>query len=673
MTASLVPMNGNAVRSGQRFNRNHRCPICDGSENDPRGQERRCFGYLSSDGLYAHCSRAERAGTLDAHATSNTFAHRLRGPCKCGVTHGNDDTQSREAEATYRYLDEKGVHVMDVVRFPGKQFRQRKADGTWKLDGVRRVPYRLPELLAAGDGIVFVVEGEKDVETLRSHGLIATCNPGGAGKWHTVADSLPRAFAGRDVVIIPDGDEVGRKHAADVALSLSSIAASVRLVEVPGAKDATDWFRAGGTVEALQDLVARIEPGSPVQQTADNTRPRWHRMPDLVETIMVRARDPWIPLTLGDEEIARVRQGGMVVIMGPTGSGKTSFVAGLLVAHARERGPVVVLSRELPADELAARAIGMQLDASWFDVLTGKVMRSEMDRAANLPRMVVLERRDAHLAGLSAAIESLRGEWPGESILVAIDYVQIIESQERETRAKVADVISQIDDIARAHSVVVLAISQMSRAASTASRAGEKMGVASADAGAESAAIERAATLTLAIGSSGPQREDGTCAVDLSIGKARMGQGDRVLPMSYCGKSGRWRVAGDARPAADVRAEKVGRLGEAKVNAARLAMVAYADRSDEPVTGAQLIAQAHQGKDTGRAALRLALELGELVEVRLKKPRAPTWQLWTRARAEASGVSIVERGSQGTPVEQPAVNGKASMERWWDPTEGATP
>ena len=38
--------------------------------------------------------------------------------------------------------------------------------------------YRLVEVLEAP--IVFIVEGEKDVETLRSHGFVATTNAGGA-------------------------------------------------------------------------------------------------------------------------------------------------------------------------------------------------------------------------------------------------------------------------------------------------------------------------------------------------------------------------------------------------------------------------------------------------------------------------------------------------------------
>ncbi len=45
-------------------------------------------------------------------------------------------------------------------------------------------PYRLPELAAADPRrSVFVVEGEKDADRLAALGAVATCNPGGAGKW----------------------------------------------------------------------------------------------------------------------------------------------------------------------------------------------------------------------------------------------------------------------------------------------------------------------------------------------------------------------------------------------------------------------------------------------------------------------------------------------------------
>ncbi len=158
-------------------------------------------------------------------------------------------------ETTYRYVDEQGRLLFEVVRRPGKQFVQRRPDGagwTYNLNGTRRVLYRLAEL-AQDDArrAVFVVEGEKDADRLRELGMIATTNPGGAGKWRA---EYAEHLRGRHVVVLPDDDEPGRRHAADVARSLHSIAADVRIVELPGVRekgDVSDWLDAGGTVEEL--------------------------------------------------------------------------------------------------------------------------------------------------------------------------------------------------------------------------------------------------------------------------------------------------------------------------------------------------------------------------------------------------------------------------------------
>jgi len=136
--------------------------------------------------------------------------------------------------ARYDYTDESGALLFQVERLEPKSFRQRRPDkGGWlyKLDGVRRVLYRLPELLATpADALVFIVEGEKDVDALHAVGLTATCNPGGAGKWRAEYDEHLR---NRHVVVIPDADETGRRHADDVVLHLLPIAASVRCLELP--------------------------------------------------------------------------------------------------------------------------------------------------------------------------------------------------------------------------------------------------------------------------------------------------------------------------------------------------------------------------------------------------------------------------------------------------------
>jgi putative DNA primase/helicase len=166
---------------------------------------------------------------------------------------------SRELVAAYDYRNERGDLLFQVCRFEPKTFRQRRPDGkggwTWSVKGVRRVPYRLPELLVApADCIVFVVEGEKDADRLASLGLFATCNPGGAGKWQS---SFSQFFQGRDIVILPDNDDAGRDHAQSIATNLATVAARVRIPELPGLPpkgDVSDWLAAGGSRDELERL-----------------------------------------------------------------------------------------------------------------------------------------------------------------------------------------------------------------------------------------------------------------------------------------------------------------------------------------------------------------------------------------------------------------------------------
>src|SRR5262249_46390852 len=147
----------------------------------------------------------------------------------------------------YDYRDEQGKLLYQVCRFEPKDFRQRRAlEGggfSWKLGDVRRVLYRLQELKAAIDAdsnhspLVFAVEGEKDVDRLRSIGFVATCNAGGAAAKNSKSKWLPEysdSLGGCHVVIPPDNDEPGRNHAKTVARSLHGKAASVKILELPG-------------------------------------------------------------------------------------------------------------------------------------------------------------------------------------------------------------------------------------------------------------------------------------------------------------------------------------------------------------------------------------------------------------------------------------------------------
>jgi hypothetical protein len=176
-----------------------------------------------------------------------------------------DGSGGRRLVAEYDYRDEKGELLFQVVRFEPKDFRQRRPDGsggwTWNLNGARRVLYRLPDLSTAHS--IIVCEGEKDCETARALGLVATCNPHGAGKWRPeYADTL----SGKRVCIIADADEPGRKHAKDIATSLFGKVASLRVLELPGAKDLTEWVAHGRTREALLQLLRSASEWKPASQ-----------------------------------------------------------------------------------------------------------------------------------------------------------------------------------------------------------------------------------------------------------------------------------------------------------------------------------------------------------------------------------------------------------------------
>lgn len=172
---------------------------------------------------------------------------------------GNSELHSRVV-AKFDYRDEGGNLLFQVLRYEPKDFRQRKpklgGGWEWRVKGVRVIPYRLPELLSNPDAVVYVVEGEKDVDSLGGLGLIATCNAMGAGNWTAEHAAF---LKGRIVVVLPDNDDAGLNHALAVRQSLSGVAASVKVVQLPGLAekgDVSDWLTVGGTRERLEEIVS---------------------------------------------------------------------------------------------------------------------------------------------------------------------------------------------------------------------------------------------------------------------------------------------------------------------------------------------------------------------------------------------------------------------------------
>jgi hypothetical protein len=311
----------------------------------------------------------------------------------------------------------------------------------------------------------------------------------------------------------------------------------------------------------------------------------------------------------------------------------------LLIEHAIERGPALSFTLELPPVEWIARAIGSRCDASWLSVLRGELTDEQM--IAALPeRLDIVGRHEARsLAEYESAIDALQADYPGQPLLTAVDYVQIMPSAEREVRRQVADVMERLDDIARRKRIATIPLSQGSRASARALSSGEKLGADTADAGAEAAELERWSSLTIAIGKLGAKAEDGTRATDISIGKGRHVEGDTVIAARFNGRIGRFRLTGAPRLADEVRTERAGEKQTAEQATAELAILKGAEIAKEPQTRADLEALAK--RPASRLAVAALLKRGDLVEVMRKKPRAKAWLIWTPAQATAAGVQIV--------------------------------
>lgn len=185
---------------------------------------------------------------------------------------------SKRIDATYDYTDENGVLLFQVVRYFPKEFRQRQPDGKgdwlWKMEGVRRVLFRLPQVLEAkaNGETIYLTEGEKDALALVKLGLAATTHAGGAGKWR---EEYTKTLTDCHVVMVPDQDEAGRKHRDLVQSALTPYVASFAVVNLP-LKDAADWVAQGGTRFDLEGLIDAEPPQNspPKPEPADDFRPQ---------------------------------------------------------------------------------------------------------------------------------------------------------------------------------------------------------------------------------------------------------------------------------------------------------------------------------------------------------------------------------------------------------------
>ena len=178
-----------------------------------------------------------------------------------------------EQEWAYQDEDRQTVFVKQRYKIgeTGKTYRLYKVDPDGRkhptLGDARIVPYNLPALLDAKTAgrNVFLVEGEKAADAIKSIGMIATTAHTGAGSWPA---AITEYFAGAQVIIVPDNDVAGWGYAYKAAEAILPIVKSLKVVDLGlqgQGDDAFEFIEAGG---GRAELVALVK-AAPIITTLD--------------------------------------------------------------------------------------------------------------------------------------------------------------------------------------------------------------------------------------------------------------------------------------------------------------------------------------------------------------------------------------------------------------------
>jgi len=261
--------------------------------------------------------------------------------------------------AQYVYTDEAGDPLIRVTRTWPKSFRQERwdpADNMWKnrLFETRRVLYNLPEVVGAEH--VWVVEGEKDVETLRGEGVVGTTLLGGAGNWK---DEYLPSLRDKHVDIIADNDQPGIEGAMRVKNALRGSCKGLGVWKNPHGKDVTDLFNQG---YGLKDLERHVITDGREFEEMDWER---YEAPE-VDWLL----DNYIPAN------------SRVMAYGPAGSLKSLWAMWVASQLAKEGHKAAYFSLEMQPKEVAKRLKKLNPPRDRFKLFRRLSFESSNDLAA---------------------------------------------------------------------------------------------------------------------------------------------------------------------------------------------------------------------------------------------------------------------------------------------------
>ena len=401
------------------------------------------------------------------------------------VTHGQWD-------ALWTYRNAAGTPIGLVLRWDkkdeGKDIRPVWRIGDrWQLSlpAERRTLYALDRLANDRTARVFVVEGEKCADQLAVLGLLATTSPSGSS---SAAKTDWSPLAGREVVILPDADDSGRKYAEKVLGLLLALDPPARAVIAPmpgltAGEDIVEFVERvhGGDTDAASTAVQELAGtalatsvlGLPQITFAELLKdPRLRTKPETIKS-------GWRPFDRA-QPFEAIERGAKMVLAAPPGCYKTATMLRLARGFAEQGHRVAWMAAEMQPRALLRRMLCQMagLDQSAIFSACPDHVRKFADathRLQGFAHLIECQRAPIGFEELERAV--------GVAEVVFVDYLQLVRHPQHDVRGheKLEEVMGQIAELSQRDGVVFIIASAQGREGG-----GEKRGIHNATRGSSS-------------------------------------------------------------------------------------------------------------------------------------------------------------------------------------------
>ena len=420
----------------------------------------------------------------------------------------------------------KGTYTARRIDKPANEL---EAQYVKQVQGRQKDLFNLEALDGAETPII--CEGELDAISLYQAGAGAVV---GIGTTTNAGTILEEAKKHPEAVFIlafdndPDkedgsnpGKDTQRKLAADMKAAGLEVL-SIDPAKIYGeSKDANEAFtkdpeRLGKVIAYLQTKAQEMKAGRDEEREAElRKRTGEGMLEDFLLTVTTR-RD-FEPIETGITDIDRATQGGfirktLVMLGAPPAMGKTALAQWIFENMAKAGHDVLYINLEMSREQLLARSLSRlawkydKRDINALDILRGyswtDEQRESITKAADIYKRDIAPHFIYNPDGVTNGIDSILSAMEAETArikaqgkpepLICIDYLQLIDSGERDAIEGMKGVIFKLKDFAKRNNTVVFVIMANNRASN-------KAGTVEMESGRDTSTIEYSGDLMLGL------------------------------------------------------------------------------------------------------------------------------------------------------------------------------